>query len=150
MSYFLPCTDLESLKLLESFGARNNRFGNHWHFESDLKVDNEVLKTSRNFTDMTIMHKPCSFSIFQVMDRYLWYNMRIRFWDSSFHTWGSFVTGPISLTSTKQTSKFQSQKNNHTSHLFAIMSLTLPQSPWSNHPRESWAHCPGAPFTVGW
>lgn len=73
MSYFLPCTDLESFKLLGCF----------WGLEiTDLEiigtlkliefeVYNEVLKTSQNFTDMMVMHKPCSFSIFQVMGRHL-------------------------------------------------------------------------------
>lgn len=66
MSYFLPCTDLESLKLLECFEGLEitdlEIIGTLKLIEFELC--NEVLKTSQNFTDMTVMYKPCSFSVF--------------------------------------------------------------------------------------
>lgn len=101
-------------------GARNNRFGNHWHVEADW-----IWGLQWGIKDKSEFHwhdgyvQTLQFQYFTSDGSTPLIQMHIWFWDSSFQTWGSFViTVPVSLTSIKQTSKFKSQKSNHTVHFF--------------------------------
>lgn len=131
-------------------GARNNRFGNHWHVEADW-----IWGLQWGIKDKSEFHwhdgyvQTLQFQYFTSDGSTPLIQMHIWFWDSSFQTWGSFViTVPVSLTSIKQTSKFKSQKSNHTAPFLRSSPSLCLRSPWSNHPHESRAYCPVPPLLL--